>query len=349
MDTQEQIQEILTNFEIVPKKIENFDVGGVNSSIAYKIIGKSGDFLLKSIREDRINWVKDGANLVNHLKEHGFTKTPQNLKDINGEYVVKHEDTFWTLQEFVKGRQLKNNEISTDECKSLGKTIAELHKAYLDDNSILKESSVKREISYREMFEKEQHEKMIETLDILKGMELPEKDIDLLTTYWKEYLKTRDKILVKLENTDENSFKKGIIHRDLNKGNILYENGSVSAIVDWEDVSFGNIIQDVAYTTSQNLFDLANLEKSKENIDAFLEGYESVIELSDEEKEFIPVLVDLLLVRATRWWGKRYLALMQEDATEEVIEKHRGGFKSVFNNWIDNKDIYSIFHKNLFS
>lgn len=346
------LDNVLENYEIASPTIEKFETGGVNAEHTYKVHTKEDDFLLKSIRNDRIEWIENSANLTNHLIEHGFTKIPKVLLTKQGNAVfTDSEGINWSLQKFIEARQIRNNDLTQDVTKNLGKVIAELHLTYLNDNSILEEPYVKAEISYYDMFEKEQHEKMIEALEKLRNMEIHDDDKKLINTYWEEYLKTRNKIIEELKKIKEEEFSKSIIHRDLNKGNILFSENSeeVAAIVDWEEIAYGNIVQDIAYVTSHYLTVIEETDLSKRNITAFMNGYEQNIKINQNEKQFIPTLVDILLVRATRWWGKRYLQLIEENASEEKIEKHRGGFRKTLNNWMDHKEKYSNLFNEIFT
>ncbi len=344
------VLKIAEKFGISPINATEFSTGGVNADYAFKIFTKNKIYLLKSVREELVKINENSANLVKHLAEHGFNKAPQNLLGQDKKAVIIENNINWTLQEFIESIHINPEDITQKSAKSLGETVSELHKAYLNDPSILKEPYIESEISYEAMFKQEQHEKMITALEELKNMDIPQEDLDLLEKYWKEYLETRENILEVLANVDENSFAKGIIHRDLNKGNILFnpKDESVLAIVDWEDVAYGNIIQDIAYTTSQYIANSNNLTEAKQNISSFINAYENKVSLSENEKSFIPMLVEILLVRATRWWGKRYLLLLKEKVSKKKLAKHQGGFRKTINNWLDNKSQYRELFNEIF-
>jgi len=97
----------------------------------------------------------------------------------------------------------------------------------------------------------------------------------------------------------------GIIHSDINPYNMLYfDNGEFNAFIDFEHAQYGSFILDIAKTISQTFLLYYSNDKGpktsillQENpsataiISAMLKGYQSVRELSVEEKKELPILI----------------------------------------------------------
>ena len=87
-----------------------------------------------------------------------------------------------------------------------------------------------------------------------------------------------------------------IIHRDVNPSNMLFENGSFKAFVDFELSEINARIFDIGYCCTSILSEcFSDLGADKENwfavCEALVAGYESVSPLSMEEKQALPYMM----------------------------------------------------------
>jgi Ser/Thr protein kinase RdoA (MazF antagonist) len=349
------ITQILKEYSLEPAlKTKKFNSGGVNTDFAFYIEKDNEKYLLKSIRKDHVSQVARACKLTDLLRKHNFDKTTKNIKRVNGEYILTDKnDRDWELQVFIKGKHVEAENLTTQNIKSLTSTLSDLHNTFIAKNKPA-ELELHEEIPYINMFNAEQHERMVEAVDTLKKARLPTKDKQLLLDYWKKYQEVRLHLLKSLHIQYEN-LHKSIIHRDLNKGNILFSTDSndVKAFVDWDTVMWGNVIQDVCYLSSHYLLlensDSLNAKVSKKLIQTFVDEYQRHIRFTSLEKEIFVDLVDVLRVRATRWWSKRYLELYKASREDtkysKKFESHRGGFQKTLTKWMNNRDkILKIFH-----
>ncbi len=81
-----------------------------------------------------------------------------------------------------------------------------------------------------------------------------------------------------------------ITHSDFGNHNLLFENGKVKAILDFENLSLNPRVKEVAYAIKRLCFADNKLDKRKMNL--FLKEYEKTIKLTNKEKEFIlPMMI----------------------------------------------------------
>ncbi|MDH5395677.1 MAG: homoserine kinase [Gammaproteobacteria bacterium] len=100
---------------------------------------------------------------------------------------------------------------------------------------------------------------------------------------------------------DDSELPKGIIHADLFKDNAIFDNGRLSGIIDFYDACYDSYLYDIAITVNDWCTN-ENGEIIKENIDAFLHGYQSIRKLTQAEKIAWPIM---LRIAAMRFWLSR--------------------------------------------
>lgn len=92
-----------------------------------------------------------------------------------------------------------------------------------------------------------------------------------------------------------------IIHRDLHGGNILFENGEVTAFLDFDITQVNARLFDICYCMDLGVGNTSNenVEQWLETLKKFLSGYNAVSEVKSEELNALPymfVLIQLLTV-----------------------------------------------------
>lgn len=100
---------------------------------------------------------------------------------------------------------------------------------------------------------------------------------------------------------DDSELPKGIIHADLFKDNVIFNNDQLSGIIDFYDACYDCYLYDIAITVNDWCTD-KNGEIIKENIEAFLNGYQSIRTLTNAEKIAWPIM---LRIAAMRFWLSR--------------------------------------------
>ena len=109
------------------------------------------------------------------------------------------------------------------------------------------------------------------------------------------------KELINLDQNFVNNLSSGIIHADLFKDNVLFHNNRVSGIIDFYYACYDLHIYDIAITMNDWCVN-ASLSLDEEKKDFFLDGYDSIRKLDENEKQFLPTALRLA---AMRFWLSR--------------------------------------------
>ena len=96
------------------------------------------------------------------------------------------------------------------------------------------------------------------------------------------------------------SLPAGVIHGDLFVDNILFEGNDASGIIDFYYAHTAPYAMDIAITLNAQAVQLSDQDASR--IKAFMDGYESLRPLQEEEHEALPLLLRL---GALRFWVSR--------------------------------------------
>ncbi len=109
---------------------------------------------------------------------------------------------------------------------------------------------------------------------------------------------------------------KGIIHADLFKDNVLFEQGRISGIVDFYDACTDSFLFDIAVTC--NDWCVENETINQQKLNAFLLGYQKRRPLHDDEVMHLPVFLRLA---ALRFWLSRLKHQLKPKAGELTLLK----------------------------
>jgi Ser/Thr protein kinase RdoA (MazF antagonist) len=107
-----------------------------------------------------------------------------------------------------------------------------------------------------------------------------------------DFMKTAQKyLLTEFENADTSQLRHGIVHLDIWFDNLNITRDNKVTLFDFDFCGNGWLCLDIAYYILQ----LHNIEKYdpkdyQPKVESFIKGYESVTEISDEEKRLIPAL-----------------------------------------------------------
>lgn len=134
-----------------------------------------------------------------------------------------------------------------------------------------------------------------------------------------------------------------LIHGDLNGSNALAdETGEITAILDFEFVTYDLRVMEVAVFLSDLIRADRSAERSLERAGAFLSGYLSCTELSEDELDALPTLIllrrlDVLIHFICRYWDgidDRTIVLQQISnlyAMTRWLKDHETSLRQLFN------------------
>ena len=258
----EDLENFLSNYRIGKLKSFQGIVEGIENTI-YLLLTSSGKYILtlyeKRVREEDLPFF---MNLLSSLSDQKF-KCPIPIKDHKGIYINRIKGKNASLVSYIEGKSKKN--LTALDCKDIGKMTANIH--LLGKKIKAKPNQVS--INYwKNAFNKVKNE----CDSIKKGLA---NDINIS--------------LNSLEKKWPKNLPRGIIHADIFPDNILFFSGKVSGIIDFYFSCNDFFAYDIAICLNSLCFEnqsTFNVTKAKN----FIKGYNSVRELNQKEKDYLPIL-----------------------------------------------------------
>ncbi|OAA30202.1 serine kinase [Kosmotoga arenicorallina S304] len=167
--------------------------------------------------------VKFEVNLLNYLRKRDYP-CPAVYKDKHGRYVNPHNGKPYVLFEFIQGTHIENP--SVEQQKQLIKLVAKLHKLTRNYRPSYRTArwnygvNLCKELAY-------QKAKEINTINSWKKLKWLEDELEKLQL--------------------PKSLPKGICHCDFHFSNILFEDGEIQAILDFDDANYTYLLLDLAF------------------------------------------------------------------------------------------------------
>ena len=191
-----------------------------------------------------------------------------------GEKYVEYKSTYFLLSEKLQGSNISDIKDKTIAWE-MGRAIAQLHTAFI---------KCEREVEFWDN----------SLLEEMKGWireNLADNEWKILSE--EEYSKTAEC----LESVND-YLPKQLIHRDVHFGNFLFFEGNLSGYIDF-DLSQKNIrIFDICYfltgLLAEETDDAFTKNEWLENVKSVIAGYESMLHLSEKEKNAIPCVMECI-------------------------------------------------------
>ena len=226
---------------------------------------------------------------------------PTPIANHAGHYLGKIQHKPTLLVSFLNGKELK--EITKENCFHVGESLAHLHLTAKDYKVSLTNP---RGLNWmNEVFQQMHH---------------------LLAEDEKNVI---SKELINLDQNFVNNLSSGIIHADLFKDNVLFHNNRVSGIIDFYYACYDLHIYDIAITMNDWCVN-ASLSLDEEKKDFFLDGYDSIRKLDENEKQFLPTALRLA---AMRFWLSRLYDFHFRKVGELTNIKAPEHFKKILQNY----------------
>lgn len=286
MLTKTQIVQLLKNWEINTESEEQ-SISIASETKKVNHTWSIGDkFILKTSKN--ISDLKTHIIISKALSKLEIETTYPILTKDGKDYIIK-EDRYYILTTKVDGRFLSNEELYKDNRfdtgRRYGEAIGKLHKILNEqvDNLIIDDTNL---IKIALKWALPETKKIMEQWDC----SLPEEFYDNYTQNLSKYY---------------HQLPRQIIHRDLNPSNILFKDGEVTGFIDF-DISERNIrIFDICYCATGILSETENYEESFEQWieikEGIIKGYDSVIQLTDMEKQSIPYVIYTIQMIFIAW------------------------------------------------
>lgn len=223
-----------------------------------------------------LNWrtrgeILEEISLLNLLKQQNisisypiFDKTENYIQILN----APEGERLGVLFSFAEGDKLIN--FSEEVHFSIGKLMAQIH-----------------QITQNKTLERVNYSPQVLLIDSLKYVE---KFLSNDTEEMDFMRKTQQYLLNEFSNADVTKIRKGIVHLDIWFDNLNISKDHTITIFDFDFCGNGWLCLDIAYYILQ----VHSIEKDeticKSKVGSFLSGYESIIQISEEEKRLLPML-----------------------------------------------------------
>ncbi len=261
-----EIEEIISLYKL--KNLESFapiEEGIENTN--YVIIANKKKYILtifeKRVKEQDLPFF---CELISLLNKSGF-KCPLPLLNLENSPISTFKRKKLTILTFISGKSKEN--LSNENCEDIGKEAAKLH--LLTSNFKIQRKNALSIESWRNMFENIKDKCIKIHKDLPNLIEANLKDIE---KNWPSNLPS------------------GIIHADLFKDNIIFENNKVSGIIDFTFSCNDFYALEIAICFNALCFDgvKSNLSFNVTKAKKFIDGYSSIRKLSDQERNSIKIL-----------------------------------------------------------
>ena len=261
-----EIEEIILLYGL--KKLQKFspiEEGIENTN--YIIVVDNTKYILtifeKRVKEQDLPFF---CELVLNLNKLGF-KCPRPLINSKNSPISDFKNKKLTILTFIDGKS--KNFLDPEDCKLIGIEAARLHK--FTSKIKIKRKNALSVMSWRKMFE-----------NIKENCSRIHKDLPKLI----------ESNLVDIEKNWPVDLPEGIIHADLFSDNIIFKNNKVNGIIDFTFSCNDFYAFQIAICFNALCFEglKNNLSFNVTKAKNFVDGYKSVRDLSDSEKENIKVL-----------------------------------------------------------
>ncbi len=260
------IEEILSNYSIgLLKEFKGIEEGIENTN--YFLLAGDKKYILtiyeKRVKKEDLPFF---SNLMTGLDKAGF-KCPVPIQNNNNKSISNFNSKNLMIVSFLQGES-KNN-LTSDNCKSLGSEIAKMH-LITNDFKIHRKNDLSID-SWRKIFEQVK---------------------DRCSEIHKDLPGLIESNLKDVENNWPKDLPRGIIHADLFSDNIFFKDNKFSGIIDFYFSCNDFYAFEIAICFNALCFDglknnlSFNITKAKN----FMHGYNQFRQLSDNEKKYIKVL-----------------------------------------------------------
>jgi homoserine kinase type II len=247
-------KEILDNYDIGEYKYHKHVPIALANTI-YILNTTKGKYVLKVFERQNHYHIRYQIKIRDYLNKNKFPVS-ETLFNKRHKKIFRYNNKNIIIEKFVEGIHIKH--VNYKLAKHIGITLAVLH------NLLYK---LKLSGGYfwgkNHQFKKQNH---------------PEKFAGLKVK--EEY----SKLLKDMKSIDRKKLKESIIQCDFHTGNLLVKNNQITAVVDWEDAHKDYLCYDLGICISSIFIYSSGIRKQLKD---FLEGYQSVRKLNNEEKKAV--------------------------------------------------------------
>ncbi len=251
------------------------DLQGIASGISntnYFVTTTTGRYVLTLFEEHSAEELPYFLDLMTHLAERGVP-CPHPVRRLDGQQLDMLNGKPAALVSCLRGKDI--NHATVSQCAEVGRVLAEMHIAGLDFSG-----------------------KNQDSRDVVWRTTVANKVISFLNEYDQAVLK---QTMLKQSQLNIEHLPQGVIHADLFKDNVLFDDDKVGGVIDFYYACKGIFLYDLAIAVNDWCVDEVGALDSN-RVKAMLQAYQIVRPLTKAEEN---AWVDMLQIAALRFWLSR--------------------------------------------
>ncbi len=235
----------------------------------YLIETEKGKYILKLYEYSSKKEIKKIYSILEKLKYKNIPLAKTYLTNDNNLIVEKYKPL--VIQEYVSGKEIKdaNKSFVVDFARTLGKI----------DRELLKIKPIKKTLSKR--FKPSDYR----SDSVVAGFNFDIKEKVLLKELNKE--------------VDKAKLRRTLIHGDFQLNNLLVEKNKIKAVIDWDDMHEGLLVDEIAVALNHLFFTMGKTDKKY--LSDFFKEYGKFVKLTINEKKAIYFLIKTRMLGGIVW------------------------------------------------
>jgi Ser/Thr protein kinase RdoA (MazF antagonist) len=284
----DELESVSNFFDI--GKVEVFTrLGGVANE-NFSVRTTNGNYVVKFVREHSADNLKTVAPFFRAI-EHDNFPTAYYLRNSAGEFVFDKGSTVAVVMHEEKGTVPDTN---NQTVYVMGETLARLH-------SVPAEGLKTRLTWFNPEF-------------------LPQGLTDLDSRIDSKTVRRLRRAFEKIGSIENTGLRKSIVHGDFHPGNLLFCEEKLEVVLDWEEVSFGPSLIDIAYAIFIMFFEGSKF--NAEHFSSFMNGYQSVRILSQNERNSLSTFVQFVGLTVSTWIFLRFGVNSSDPISNELANRY---------------------------
>lgn len=277
--------------------LESFQ--GISSGVTntnYLVATKTAKYILTIFEDSTRDELPFYLDLMTYLADRQL-RCPLPIKNKSQSCISFLKNKPALLVSFLGGSERKI--VEQGDCYQVGRALAHLHSKATE---FPQKKANSRGLDW------------IEESSLLMAKDLPKEDRDIIEdecSFQRKY--------------SSSPLPEGMIHADLFKDNILFDNDQISGMIDFYYACNDKYIYDIAITANDWCINSAG-DIQDNHMEELIKGYESVRNLENIEVEALPIFLRLA---ALRFWVSRLYDFFNIRQGKDITTKDPNHFKSI--------------------
>jgi homoserine kinase type II len=251
----------------IPQKYEGAEGYANNNFVAETAKGR---YFIKFVLEHSVDELKTEASFLETISKAGIP-IPGLVRNREGQQVFQHDGIIAVVTPFLDGKS--SGSVSQVQIASIGDILARLHTI---DPGLLQPRITWWHPAY-----------------LQNGLQRARKHFS------RRLLRELENTILSLDTVDPVELPLSIVHGDLWPENVLFDGDRLVAIVDWEEVTIGFSIMDLAYTALQSCFPGGQFDSGL--FETLVQTYEKTRKLTCDERQYFNLAVHRIVCTNTLW------------------------------------------------